>query len=65
MATTVNTTNNITNYLATLTDAQLERELERVRMQYQGLQIRYITDATYDRWQAHIELIEDEIGRRG
>lgn len=63
--TTVNTSANITTYLSTLTPAQLTKELARVRGIYQGEQVRYLPDSAYDIWQAHIELIEGEIERRG
>lgn len=63
--TTINTTANITIFLAQLSDAKLDKELARVRGIYQGEQVRYLPDSAYDIWQAHIELIEGEIERRG
>lgn len=63
--TTVNTSANITTYLSTLTPAQLTKELERVRNVYQGEQVRSLPEQEVDRWEKHIELIEDEIERRG
>lgn len=62
--TTINTTANITIFLAQLSDAKLDKELERVRSTYQGEQIRSLPEQELDRWEKHIELIEDEIERR-
>ena len=56
---------NITTYLTTLTLTQLKKELTRVSNQYQGAQVRAMSDVSYEGWQKHISLIEEEIERRG
>lgn len=56
---------NIQNYLSTLTSTQLKKELTRVSNLYQGAQVRYLSESSYQSWQAHITLIEEEIQRRG
>ena len=55
---------NIKTYLSTLTPTQLNKEFTRVSNLYQGAQIRFLSDVSYESWQAHISLIEEEIKRR-
>lgn len=56
---------NIKSHLSTLTLSQLNKELIRVSNLYTGAQVRYLAESSYQDWQAHITLIEEEILRRG